>query len=237
MSINVTTTVGELAVTLPYAARVFEQFGIDYCCGGATPLIDACRISKAEVDKVLNAIAAAERNAHEEIDYSRLSLRELTSHIVARHHVFTRAEIARLTQLTSKVVSVHGSRHPELASGRKVFDGLAADLLPHLQKEEMVLFPYIVNVEAARETGTTLSRPPFVAVRNPIRMMGFEHDLAGELLRELRRLTSNYTVPPDACASYKTLYAALENFEQDLHQHIHLENNILFPRAVELESR
>jgi regulator of cell morphogenesis and NO signaling len=142
-----------------------------------------------------------------------------------------------LTALIQKVVSVHGARHPELDSVNKIFAELADDLIPHMLKEENVLFPYILRLEQARSSGAQCPTPPFVTVRNPLRMMQFEHDLAGRLLQELRRITWNYTPPPDACLSYKTLYEALDDFEQDLHQHIHLENNILFPRSMEMESQ
>jgi regulator of cell morphogenesis and NO signaling len=149
--------------------------------------------------------------------------------------VFTRQELARLDALMEKVVSVHGGRHRELAEVQNTFRLLADDLLPHMQKEENILFPYIAALEVAADGGEAAAAPPFMTVRNPVRMMTFEHEAAGTLLRELRRLTSGYTAPADGCISYRTLYAALENLERDLHQHIHLENNILFPRAVEAE--
>jgi regulator of cell morphogenesis and NO signaling len=230
-----TATVGELAAILPQAARVFERFGIDYCCGGETPLIEACKSAKAAVSDVLTAIDSAVGTAGPGMNYSGLSQRELVDHIVGKHHTFTRTEIQRLVSLIKKVVSVHGSRRPELLSVQRIFDGLANDLIPHLAKEETVLFPYIVELDSNWSSGAEHATPPFLTVQNPVRMMFFEHDLAGRLLQELRRLTAGFAVPDDACASYRTLYAALENFEQDLHQHIHLENNVLFPRAIEME--
>jgi regulator of cell morphogenesis and NO signaling len=234
--ITTTATVGELAATLPHAARVFERFGIDYCCGGETPLIEACKSAKAAVSDVLTAINTAVGTTAPGRTYSDLTQRELIDHIVGKHHTFTRTEIQRLVSLVEKVVSVHGSRHPELLSVQKVFDDLANDLIPHLAKEETILFPYIAALDSTQSSGAAHEIPPFITVQNPVRMMFFEHDLAGRLLQELRRLTAGFAVPDDVCASYKNLYAALENFEQDLHQHIHLENNLLFPRAIEMES-
>jgi regulator of cell morphogenesis and NO signaling len=136
--------------------------------------------------------------------------------------------------LFEKVVSVHGVRHPELLAVQDIFRQLYDDLAPHLLKEENILFPYILQMEAAGN-GAQCETPPFVTVRNPVRMMLMEHEAAGELLRQVKTLTHDYTPPPDACISFRTLYLALENFEKDLHQHIHLENNILFPRAIEME--
>jgi regulator of cell morphogenesis and NO signaling len=237
MNIDATATVGELAGTIPHARRVLEKYGIDYCCGGGKSLADACTVSGADLSTVIRAISKNEAKNNADRNYYDLSQRDLTEHIINTHHEFTRTEIRRLSALSDKVVSVHGSRHPELLQLRKTFGDLAEDLMPHMMKEENVLFPYIVTVEAQSASGVALTRPPFMTVQNPVRMMQFEHDLAGELLRELRRITSNYTAPADSCVSYKTLYEALRQFEEDLHLHIHLENNVLFPRAIEMESR
>jgi regulator of cell morphogenesis and NO signaling len=238
MDISGTTTIGELASELPQAARVFEQYGIDYCCGGETPLKEACKIKNVDLDEILKAVEqSAPAGSPSPENYSTLSQARLVDHIVNTHHTFTRAELHRLELLAQKVISVHGMRHRELVSVQKLLKDIADDLLPHLVREENMLFPYIVGLESAAGTNTVRSKPGFFTVKNPVRMMMFEHDLVGELLRGLRRVTLNYTVPDDGCASYRTLYAALETLEQDLHQHIHLENNILFPRAVEMESQ
>jgi regulator of cell morphogenesis and NO signaling len=141
----------------------------------------------------------------------------------------------RLQSLAGKVLAAHGSNHPELVHLDELFARLCADLKPHMFKEEQILFPYIVAMTEAAGQKRAAPFAPFGTVNNPIRMMMMEHDTAGEILREMRALTSDYKVPPDACISYQTLYQALENFEKDLHQHIHLENNILFPKALELE--
>ena len=234
MTYRATTTVGELAAQLPNATRVFEKYGIDYCCGGRQSLVDACASAGIAVDAVLEQM---ERNSEHlpATGYESMSQRALIDHIVTTHHAFTRDELNRLTALTQKVVSVHGARHPELSAVRDVFQKLREDLLPHMMKEELVLFPYIAELARCGEQGKLPAPPPFGTVRNPVRMMMFEHEAAGALLQELKRLTSNYTAPADGCISYRTLYATLANLESDLHRHIHLENNILFVRAIRQE--
>jgi regulator of cell morphogenesis and NO signaling len=230
-------TVGEIVATIPHATRVFQRLGIDYCCGGGQSLANACKEKGMDLNDVLGAINAADAKETSNTNYYGLNQLELTEHIINTHHAFTRNEIERLSVLIQKVVSVHGARHPELLEVQKTFCDLADDLLPHMMKEENVLFPYVVKIETAIAAGSTCPQPAFMTVQNPIRMMQFEHDLAGQLLRELRRITSNYTAPADSCVSYKALYGGLREFEEDLHLHIHLENNILFPRAIDMETQ
>jgi regulator of cell morphogenesis and NO signaling len=237
MDINAAATVGELASAIPHAMRVFEKFGIDYCCGGGQSLVDACKAKGADITEVIAAIDANENKNSADKNYCDFNQRKLAEHIINTHHEFTRTETQRLSALIEKVLAVHGTRHPELLDLRKTFCNLAEDLMPHMMKEENVLFPYITAVEIANDSGSSGPRPPFMTVQNPVRMMQFEHDLAGELLRELRRITLNYTVPADGCVSYRALYEGLRQFEEDLHLHIHLENNILFPRAIDMENK
>ena len=239
MTLNTSTTVRELAVNEPGATRIFEKLKIDYCCGGGKTLEEACMVAGVKTEDVWQLLAEAKQSqakSDEPINFQTATLTELIGHILDKHHVFTKEEMERLSALLEKVCSVHGQNHPELLRVKSLFQSLRDDLNPHMFKEEQVLFPYIIRMEAAAKRQQPLTAPPFVTVRNPVRMMMYEHDTAGDLLRELREVTSNYTTPRDACISYKTLYQALEALEQDLHQHIHLENNILFPRAVEMES-
>ncbi|MEK7831250.1 MAG: hemerythrin domain-containing protein, partial [Acidobacteriota bacterium] len=163
-------------------------------------------------------------------------LTDLIAHIQNTHHVFTRQELGRLEKLVEKVCLRHGEYHPELFRLRELFLMLRDDLLPHLMKEEQVLFPYVVQLENAIAKGNTVQPPFFVTVQNPVRMMMTEHDTVGDLLREMRLVSGKYVPPPEVCISYQTLYQAMAEFEADLHQHIHLENNILFPRAIEMEA-
>lgn len=238
--INSETTVRDVAVQLPQSTRLFETLNIDYCCGGNRPLSDACDSAGVEVDNVLEMLTALDQPEASEKgtgDFQKLSLTELIAHIVETHHIFTRTEMKRIEALSAKVIGAHSANHPELFKVGNLFQRLCADLLPHMFKEEQILFPYIVAMEQSETQGQPFPLAPFGTVRNPVWMMTKEHDSAGEILRELRVVTADYRVPPDGCISYHTLYQALEGFEKDLHQHIHLENNILFPKAVEFETR
>jgi regulator of cell morphogenesis and NO signaling len=238
MSNTETKTVGELAVEMPGATRVFERMGIDYCCGGSKALSDACTAKGIDVDAVLSALTEASASAYQQPDghdWRGEPLNKLTAHIVERYHTFDRDEIARIEPLLAKVCSVYRESHPELLEIQKAFSGLSQDLLMHMMKEEQILFPYINQLQEAADRATPKPMPFFGTVRNPVRMMMSEHDTAGDLLKLMRELSSNYTAPPEACISYRTLYQALDEFERDLHEHIHLENNLLFPRAIEME--
>jgi len=238
MSAIMTRTVGELAAENPAATGVFEKLGIDYCCGGSDTLEQACRAARLPLETVRDAIEMeleTGRAAAPGPDWKIEPLADLIAHIRNTHHQYTRAALARLGPLFDKVCSVHGNNHPELARMRATFGDLAQELATHLMKEEMVLFPYIVRMEEAVLEKSTVLPAPFGSVRNPVAMMLREHGGAGQALREMRAAGSGYIAPPDACASYRTLYQALAELEADLHQHIHLENNILFPRAIEME--
>jgi len=236
--LETTKTVKEYALEMPGATRIFEKLGIDYCCGGDKSLADACAKAGIAVDEVLGSLECAERSDEAPAieGWQTASLAELIAHIVEKHHTFTRQELARLEALLSKVCGVHGQNHPELFRIQKQFQELSCELGPHMLKEERVLFPYIIQMEEAAKNNRTLPVPPFGTVRNPVRVMMAEHDAAGDILREMREASFDYTTPSDACISYQTLYKALADLEADLHQHIHLENNILFPRAAAMEA-
>ena len=239
MNVATEKTVRELALEQPGAARVFEKLGIDYCCGGKQTLAQACRAASLPVDKVLDALEAAHPSgpaSSTDSHWQTEPLGNLISHIKNTHHKYTREEMARLGPLFDKVCSVHGERHPELFELRTTFQGLAQELTTHMMKEEMVLFPYMERMEESVIQKEPILPGPFGSIRNPVSMMEQEHDAAGDALRALRASSNGYAAPPDACVSYQTLYRTLTEFEADLHQHIHLENNILFPRAIALEN-
>lgn len=236
MTIGPNKTVRDVALEIPGATRVFETVGIDYCCGGQRSLGDACVTAGVTLEHVLTSLELTTTAPGTKPDFRTTPLAQLIEHILSTHHVFTRTEIARIRGLLAKVCTKHGELHLELEPLRMLFDKLSAELEPHMFKEERVLFPYIIAVENAVANGRSLLRPPFGTVANPIRMMMMEHDNAGHLLKEMRQVTLDYTPPADACMSYRALYQALDEFEKDLHEHIHLENNILFPRAAELET-
>lgn len=233
-------TVRELALTIPNATRVFEKAKIDYCCGGNRALAEACARAGVDVETVSRLLVEGRFEAStrpESTDFQSMSLAALANYIVDKHHVFTRQETDRLVALLEKVCLAHADKHSELLQVQSAFRALQADLEPHMLKEEQVLFPYITQLEIARSDNRAVPRPPFGTIRNPLAVMMLEHDAAGDLLREIRKLSKDFAVPEDACISYQTLYTALEEFEADLHQHIHLENNILFPRALALEDK
>jgi regulator of cell morphogenesis and NO signaling len=230
-------TVREVVVENPVASRVFEKLGIDYCCGGSKSLEDACRSANLDLDQVLESLerASQEADATGNRDWNSESLGSLIDHIQRTHHKYTREEVTRLVALFRKVCRVHGENHPELFEVERVFLRLAEELNSHLMKEEIVLFPYVTRLEDALIRNEPVSAPPFGSVQNPISMMEHEHDSAGDALRAIRQATHGYSAPADACFSYQTLYRVLAEFEADLHQHIHLENNVLFPRAIAME--
>ena len=237
MTLAAGSTVGEIATEIPGATREFEKLGIDYCCGGSRTLGEACAaISMPVADALLrlqNSLAAS--RPAETRDWRGALLADLIAHIKNTHHVFVREECPRIQTLAANVAAVHGHNHPELLRLQNVFSGLSEELHVHLMKEEQVLFPYVVRMEEGTIAGEAAPPSCFGTVMNPVRMMMAEHDGAGEALRCLRSLTNDYALPAEACASYRALYEALQGFEADLHQHIHLENNILFPRAVAME--
>jgi regulator of cell morphogenesis and NO signaling len=240
MSIDAARTVRELAIEIPDATRTFEKLGIDYCCGGSRSLNDACRHAHVPVGEVLSALeqgsnfkTAANSTGN---DLGSGTLSQLIEYLVGTHHAYVKQELPRLQQLLNKVVAVHAKAHPELVRVQQIFQGMSIELTSHMMKEEHILFPYIVVLENAFSNGRPKPRPAFGTVSNPVQMMELEHDSAGAALKEIGNLSSNYEPPEGACFSYRTLYTALKEFETDLHQHIHLENNILFPRAIALES-
>jgi regulator of cell morphogenesis and NO signaling len=238
MSITAEKTVRELALENLAATRVFEKLGIDYCCGGNKSLEEACRTANLPMGEVLDSLEMAEQSARtvqNDRNWPTELLADLVAHINSTHHKYTREEMARLGPLFDKVCSVHGKNHPELLQVRASFQGLAQELTMHMMKEEMVLFPYIVRMEESVIQKEPVLPPPFGSVQNPVSMMEHEHDSAGNALRAMREASSGYAPPSDACVSYQTLYKALAEFEADLHQHIHLENNILFPHAIAME--
>ena len=232
-----TQTVREIALEQPSSIRVFEQYGIDYCCGGCKPLAEACATKDIEVDAVIAALeAAAKGSAPVAEDWSKASLERLSGHIVATHHAYVKGELPRLALLAQKVVARHGATRVELPVIQSKLTKLDEELRQHMSKEELILFPHIAKLERAINDESAKPDSGFGTVANPIAMMAQEHDAARTLLAEIRDLSHGFTTPGDACPTYHAFYDGLNEFEKDLHQHIHLENNVLFPRAVRLET-
>jgi len=231
-------TVGELATELPTSIRVFETWKIDYCCGGRTPLPEACAAVGKNVEEfIAELMRAAAVPDGAKRDWGADTLTSMASNIVAMYHTYTREELQTLAPLAAKVLSVHGERRPELAEVVALVGDLTNDLLPHMLKEEQVLFPYVVQMEQAAAGQLAAPTPFFGTVKNPVRMMMLEHDRVGELLARLRTVTGEYTPPESACFSYRELYRRLAEFELRTHEHVHIENNIYFPRAIALEDQ
>ncbi len=228
------STVGEIVATDFRAASVFEQFGIDFCCGGRRSVAEACQTAAIDpqiVERALQALPPTK--ADDDTDVTRWPIDRLVDHILDTHHAYVRSALPTIARYLAKLVEVHGARHPELTRIAASFDLMARDLLQHMMKEERVLFPYLREIAADGEPKPS----PFGTVENPIRMMEREHREAGDELRLIRELTNGYTAPADGCTTYRVCFAELAQFERDLHRHVHLENNVLFRKAVELERR
>ena len=237
MTINLDTSVGDLVSEKIARLEVFEEYGIDYCCGGKTTLAEACRNAGCEPQGVIVALMKADKDAAavdkvDTTDWRTATLTALTNHIAETHHAFMKRELPRVGELMAKVLGAHGENHSELAEVASVYNALRLELEDHLLKEEQMLFPMIQEMEITREAGSTHCG----SVGNPIGVMEYEHDNAGVALRRLRELTDQYTPPADACPTYQGLLAGLAAMERDLHEHIHKENNILHPRAIRLEA-
>jgi regulator of cell morphogenesis and NO signaling len=237
MDLDQTQTVAEITRQHPATVRVFESLGIDYCCGGNRSLEDACAKGNIALDRVLADLSDAlvARPTPEESHWMTASLAELSTYIVEQHHEFAKRELPRLSALAEKVEQRHAHMHPELHQIRELVQAVNSEMSTHMLKEEQVLFPRLKVVEDATRAG---KQPPpafFGALINPIRHMMSDHDDTGKMLGSIRSLTRGFQIPEDACGSFRALYQGMEAFEKDLHQHIHLENNILFPRALEFE--
>jgi regulator of cell morphogenesis and NO signaling len=238
MSMNApdTVTLGEIVAENFRAAAVLDRFGLDFCCGGKRTLAEACeakRVDSADVQRALGSLGVHPRSAGD--PDATWSADELTHYIVRRHHAYVREQGGIVTARLTKLIGVHGERHPELAAIAAHFREICAALLMHMMKEEQILFPYVRALSASAEQQLPLPPNPFGTVRNPIRMMELEHQSAGGELAIIRELTNDYTPPDDGCTTYRVCFEELEAFDRDLRLHIHLENNVLFPKAVALE--
>ncbi len=232
-TITAEKTVGELVRERPSRSRIFEELGIDYCCGGKKPLSEACAKKGHSVDAVLEAIGEADLAGSVAVaeNYAEMPLDKLADHIVATHHAYLVRELPRLQQMADRVAKVHGDKDERLGELASVVNALADELASHMMKEERILFPVIWQLEQT----DSLPAMPFGTIANPIRTMEAEHDTAGNALADMHRLTDAYTPPDWACNTYRALFDGLHELELDLHQHIHKENNMLFPRALAVE--
>jgi len=228
-------TVGELVARDYRTAQVFEKYGIDFCCGGTAGFAAACRERGLDPDGVWQELAQAQSTPVEENqDFDAWALPRLAGYIVETHHAYLRANTARLVGYANKIAEVHGPHHPEVIEIARIFRKIATDLGGHLREEEQVLFPAIRRLSELAESGAAESAEELAALKKSLGTLGHEHDEIGAAIHAIRALADGYRIPGDVCPTFATTYRMLEEFEDDLHKHVHLENNILFPKAARL---
>lgn len=232
-------TLGELAAKDLRKAQVFKKYGLDFCCGGKKTVKEACQEKGLDVTRVEQDLQQADKlaTASRPLPYNEWNLDFLADYIVATHHSYVRKTLPDIKAYAEKVARVHGSRHEELIPVKQLVDEIFSEMMSHMVKEEQVLFPYIKELVAAKNNTQPQQAAQLGTVKNPINMMEMEHEVVGKNLADIRELTNDYSLPEDACASYSLLFRMLSEFEDDLHLHVHLENNILFPKAIELEEK
>ena len=229
-------TIGELVAKDYRKAQVFKKLGIDFCCGGKKTLDEVCKTKGLDINQVKQELSSASlQEQNPSLNFDQWKLDFLTDYIINTHHLYVKENTPFITELANKVAKVHGDRHPEAIEIATIFNKVWKDFSLHMMKEENVLFPFIKELVLAKKHGSKLPPVSFGTVNNPTQMMEMEHEQAGEDMAVIRALTTNYTLPADACTSYTILYKKLQEFENDLFNHVHLENNILFPKAIQLE--
>lgn len=216
-------------------AAIFKKHGIDFCCKGGRTIEQACENKNVSPETIYLEIENLPTNDDNTVDFNSWSLDLLADYVEKTHHHYIEEKTPILQAFLDKLCKVHGGRNPELFEIRELFDESAKDLAAHLKKEELILFPFIKQMVNAQKNGTPLRQASFGTVENPVNMMKHEHTVEGERLRRIGELSNEYNPPADACNTYRVTYAMLQEFENDLHKHIHLENNILFPKSIELE--
>lgn len=229
-------SVGEIVKLDFRAADVFSNYGIDFCCGGKISVSEACANAKTDETLVINALENMQNQTGSAVhDFDSWNIGFLADYIQNTHHQYVSKAIPQILPLAQKVADVHGEHHEEVIRINELFQDLAEELLQHMQKEEQILFPYIKKLVANESDGKCTDPGCFGSIGSPISVMEAEHENAGVILKELFRLSNAYQVPEDACNTFRVLFGKLKEFEDDLHRHIHLENNILFPKALEME--
>ena len=234
---KVIPSIGEMVAEDYRKAEVFKKFGIDFCCGGKDSLDKTCNNMGIDLTEVKNALKQLDEQQHRQPsqDYNNWELDFLIDYIINTHHKYVSEALPLLDEFSTKVASVHGDAHPEVIEIASYYQAVANELRMHMHKEEVILFPYIKQLTIAKRNNETLQPSPFGSIKNPINMMEAEHESAGGAMAAINELSNGYNPPEEACNTYRVLYAKLQEFENDLHQHIHLENNILFPKAINLE--
>jgi len=231
----ISKTLAEIVTEQFQTASIFEKYHLDYCCKGRRSLQQACEEENVPVNKIVEELNKVYTPKTGAIDFNSLKLSQLAEYIVHTHHSYIKKEMPQIISFLQKVSSKHGNRHPELYNILEVFTELSAEMTDHMDKEEMIVFPRIKQLEKNGLDQLSFDAQMYEYIKLPIINMEIEHDDAGNKMNEIRLLTNNYTPPADACTTYKLMYACLHAFEIDLHQHVHLENSILFPKALILE--
>lgn len=235
MTFHKNQTISECVATNYQTATVFKKYKIDFCCGGKISIQDACKKNNIEEEILLQELNKAIEQELQENPAEAFELDDLAEYIVEKHHTYIRNRIPEIEPFLEKIVSVHGERHPELKKVQENFQAVKEELLSHMKKEENILFPFIKEMVKAKKTNATLTLLSCGSIKNPINMMELEHESAGDTFKEIREITDDLSPPEGACNTYRTTFALLDEFENDLHRHIHLENNVLFPKAILLE--
>ena len=235
MLVQKENTIGEVVAKNFHTAKVFEDFGLDFCCGGKKTIQDACMEKGINPNTIINSLAIADAANGSTAHFDKWDLDFLIDYIVTNHHSYVLNEITTIDHHLQKVVLKHGEKHPEVYKIEMLFNELKEELVVHLQKEEKMLFPYIKKMVIAEKNSLEFPFPPFGSVKSPVLVMEHEHEIAGGIMHEIKKVSNSFTPPEDACTTFRILYSELAEFEADLHIHIHLENNILFPKAVRME--
>ena len=228
-------TIGDFVAENFRTAEVFKKYHIDFCCKGGRTVEEACDSKKVSPQQIYQELEEIVNRKSEDIDFNSWPLDLLADYVEKTHHKYVEEKSAMLIPYLNKLCKVHGERHPELFEINELFIGSAQDLAAHMKKEELILFPFIKQMVEAKKNGEPLPAPRFGTVENPVAMMKHEHEAEGERFVKIAELTNNYEFPDDACGTYQVTYRMLEDFQNDLHKHIHLENNILFPKAIAME--
>lgn len=228
-------TIGDFVAENFRTAEVFKKYHIDFCCKGGRTVEEACDNKKVSPEQIYQELEEVANRKSEDIDFNAWPLDLLADYVEKTHHKYVEEKSAMLIPYLNKLCKVHGERHPELFEINELFIGSAQDLAAHMKKEELILFPFIKQMIEAKKNGEPLPAPRFGTVENPVAMMKHEHEAEGDRFVKIAELTNNYQFPDDACGTYQVTYRMLEDFQNDLHKHIHLENNILFPKAIALE--
>lgn len=233
--IDPSSSIGEIAVKYPQTIPCLDRWNLEFCCGGDRPLSLVCEEAGVSFERLVADLVAVSDDGPE-IDWSDRPLLELTRRLIDHYHVRTREELSSLEVLSMKALSNHAGKNPELGRVRRLVDALMSDIFPHMLKEETILFPWVERL-CAVDAGDEIDRPFFGSVRNPVNMMALEHEYVDELLAELRHLTHGYEAPEMNCSTVDALYSSMRRFDLHTKLHIHLENNVFFPRSIEMEDR